>query len=53
MVTQSERANETVSVSVRLSKDLIRWIQERAAQERRTKGGFIRNVLEDLRAKRK
>ena len=53
MVKKDEQPNETVSVSVRLSKDLIRWIQERATQERRTKGGFIRNVLEDLRAKRK
>ena len=39
----------TTSVSVRLPDDLIVWIDEQAEQERRSRGSFIKNALEDLR----
>jgi len=39
----------TTSVSIRLPDDLIVWIDARAEQERRSRGSFIKNALEDLR----
>jgi Arc/MetJ-type ribon-helix-helix transcriptional regulator len=34
---------------VRLPDDLIAWIDEQAQEERRSRGSFIKNALEDLR----
>jgi Arc/MetJ-type ribon-helix-helix transcriptional regulator len=42
----------TSNVSVRLPDDLIAWIDDKAKQERRSRGSFIKNALEDLREKR-
>jgi hypothetical protein len=52
MAKKSEEPRGTSSVSVRLPDDLIAWIDEQAQQERRSRGSFIKNALEDLKKAR-
>lgn len=40
----------TNNVSIRLPNELIQWIDEQAEKARRSRGSFIRLVLEDLKA---
>jgi Ribbon-helix-helix protein, copG family len=49
MAKKPEETRGTSSVSVRLPDDLIAWIDEQAQEERRSRGSFIKNALEDLR----
>jgi hypothetical protein len=49
MSQKPKPANETISFSVRLSKDQIRWIHEQAKQDNRTGGGVVRKLIDDAR----
>ena len=44
-------ARGTNNISVRLPNELIAWVDEQATKARRSRGAFIRIVLEDLREK--